>query len=170
MRLAKPWRFRLRTATACAVAFFLIAAWTLPDSTVLVQAQASRSAGGDWTSHWRRETGAPPGTSYAGTSACAECHSSIVNAQARTDMAQAAIDAQSGAANPKGSPRSYQDGPYKLRVELKSQKLIYSATDGSTTLTVPVRWIFGLGKAGQTYILDRDGEYYESRVSYFREL
>jgi hypothetical protein len=64
---------------------------------------------------------------------------------------------------------SYTDGPYQLRIERKNGQEIYSASDGQHTLSVPIQWSFGLGDAGQTYVFERDGIYYESRVSYYRE-
>ena len=36
---------------------------------------------------------------------------------------------------------------------------------------MPIRWAMGASSAmGQTYILEKDGELYESRMSWFREL
>ena len=36
---------------------------------------------------------------------------------------------------------------------------------------MPIRWALGASSAmGQTYILEKDGELYESRMSWFREL
>ncbi|GAC1700649.1 MAG: hypothetical protein NVS9B4_02400 [Candidatus Acidiferrum sp.] len=36
---------------------------------------------------------------------------------------------------------------------------------------MPVRWAMGASSAiGQTYVLEKDGEFYESRVSYFTKL
>jgi hypothetical protein len=34
-------------------------------------------------------------------------------------------------------------------------------------LTIPLEWAFGQGGTGQTYLYKRDGQWYESRVSYF---
>ncbi len=36
-------------------------------------------------------------------------------------------------------------------------------------MTVPLGWAFGLGSAGQTYLFEKDGSFYESRVSYYKE-
>lgn len=41
----------------------------------------------------------------------------------------------------------------------------YSVSDGTNTLSLPVRWIFGLGS--QTLVLEKDGWFYESMVTYF---
>jgi Cytochrome c554 and c-prime len=60
---------------------------------------------------------------------------------------------------------------YSYRIERKGDQSSYSVSDGTNTLTLPIRWAMGASSAiGQTYILEKDGELYESRVSYFREL
>jgi hypothetical protein len=60
---------------------------------------------------------------------------------------------------------------YSYRIERKGDQSNYSVSDGTNTLTMPIRWAMGASSAiGQTYILEKNGELYESRVSYFREL
>ncbi len=60
---------------------------------------------------------------------------------------------------------------YSYRIERKGDQSEYAVTDGKTTVTMPIRWAMGASTAiGQTYILEKDGQFYESRVSYFREL
>jgi hypothetical protein len=62
-------------------------------------------------------------------------------------------------------------GKYAYRIERKGDQSLYSVTDGVTIVTMPIRWVFGASFAiGQTYILEKDGEFYESRMSWFREL
>ncbi len=46
----------------------------------------------------------------------------------------------------------------------------YVVTDGKNTLRFPIAWAFGQGTAGQTYLFQHDGRWYESRVSYFSKL
>ncbi|MGI8958858.1 MAG: multiheme c-type cytochrome [Bryobacteraceae bacterium] len=65
---------------------------------------------------------------------------------------------------------TFSEGKYFYRIERKGAESSYSISDGQRTLTVPIAWAFGLGSAGQTYVFKRGGEFYESRVSYFREL
>jgi hypothetical protein len=43
----------------------------------------------------------------------------------------------------------------------------YSVTDGSGTMRTPLGWAFGQGGTGQTYLYQRDGRWFESRVSFF---
>ncbi len=62
-------------------------------------------------------------------------------------------------------------GKYSYRIERKGDQSIYSVTDGTDKISMPIRWAVGASFAiGQTYILEKDGEWYESRVSWFREL
>jgi hypothetical protein len=61
-------------------------------------------------------------------------------------------------------------GKYSYRIERKGDQSSYSVSDGVKTLTMPIRWVMGTSSGfGQTYLLEKDGELYESRVSYFRE-
>ncbi|MGH9664323.1 MAG: multiheme c-type cytochrome, partial [Bryobacteraceae bacterium] len=64
---------------------------------------------------------------------------------------------------------TFSDGKYSYRIERKGDRSIYSVTDGQQTITAPIGWAFGLGLAGQTYVFEKDGEFYESRISYYRE-
>ena len=62
-------------------------------------------------------------------------------------------------------------GKYSYRIERHGDESSYSVSDGVETLTMPIRWAMGASTDfGQTYILEKDGELYESRVSYFSEL
>lgn len=56
-------------------------------------------------------------------------------------------------------------GEYTYKVETLEGKSVYSVTDGTHTITVPIHWSFGEG--AQTWLLERDGQYYESLVSYY---
>jgi hypothetical protein len=62
-------------------------------------------------------------------------------------------------------------GGYSYRIERHGNQSSYSVSDGVKTVTMPIRWAMGASSAiGQTYVLEKDGEFYESRVSYFGEL
>jgi cytochrome c554/c'-like protein len=62
-------------------------------------------------------------------------------------------------------------GKFYYRIERHGNASSYSVTDGTSSIVVPVRWALGDSSAmGQTYILEKDGQLYESRMSWFREL
>jgi hypothetical protein len=120
--------------------------------------------------HWHRTSGAPPGLDYVGRGVCAQCHTDVAETQAQTPMARASTEAAASDTLSKRSDLSYSEGPYLLQIKRKDGQQIYSASDGQHTVSVPIQWAFGLGEAGQTYIFERDGIYYESRVSYYKDI
>lgn len=65
---------------------------------------------------------------------------------------------------------TFQNGSYQYAIKRDGSRSLYSVTKGSETLQVPLGWAFGLGLAGQTYVYQYEGEYYESRVSFFKEV
>lgn len=123
-----------------------------------------------WMTNWQRASGAPAGMQYVGSETCAKCHSSIAGTQSSTEMNHAALNAKDSVLLREHASLSYRDGSYTLHIERRASGVTYSATDGKSTVSVPVLWAFGLGKAGQTYIFERSGAYYESRVSFYSEL
>lgn len=60
---------------------------------------------------------------------------------------------------------------YTYQIVRKGDQSIYSVSDGTKTVSMPIIWAVGASLSiGQTYILEGNGEWYESRVSWFREL
>src|SRR5262249_1959138 len=62
-----------------------------------------------------------------------------------------------------------QVGPYTYEVKRNGKQSSYSVTDGKDTISLPILYAFGQGKMGQTYMLERDGKFYESLVSFYSE-
>ena len=56
-------------------------------------------------------------------------------------------------------------GAYSYTIERQGGNVMYSVSDGSSTISVPIRWAFGTGS--QTFVMERDGNLYESFVSYY---
>lgn len=65
---------------------------------------------------------------------------------------------------------TFRKGQFTYKIETHELKTVYSVSDGVRTFSVPVLWALGLGEAGQTYVFQKDGSLYESRVSYFRAI
>lgn len=65
---------------------------------------------------------------------------------------------------------TFASGPYRYRVERRGGQSQYEVTDGEKTLSAPIAWCVGQGKAGQTWVFARDGVLHESRVSYFTKI
>jgi cytochrome c554/c'-like protein len=99
------------------------------------------------------------------SSACLSCHRAQTIDQPLTPMGRALM---LPGTNPvvKDHPKlTVRKGDYSYIVETRGDTTTYSVTDGARTISIPVRWSFGLG--GQTWILEHDGELYESLVSYY---
>jgi len=98
-------------------------------------------------------------------SACAGCHASQARPQPDTPMGRGM---QWPDTNPlfKSHPAlNLRKGPYTYSVETKGNQPVYSVTDGTRTISLPIRWSFG--KGAQTWVLEKGGELYESMVSYY---
>jgi len=102
--------------------------------------------------------------------ACAACHEQA-KSQPGTSMARSLETVELGRILSARPLLTFKTGQYSYRIERKGNQSIYSVSDGTQTLTMPIRWAMGASSAfGQTYILEKDGELYESRVSYFSKL
>src|SRR6266496_5363955 len=103
-----------------------------------------------------------PDTSAA---ACAGCHVAQTKEQAHTPMGEALLLPSSNStlsANPKLSVRK---GAYIYTVETHGHDSTYRVSDGTQTISIPIRWTVGQGM--QTWVFERRGSYYESLVSYY---
>ena len=103
-------------------------------------------------------------------SPCATCHQEALS-QPATSMGHALETAEECRILASHPLLTFKLGSYSYRIERKGSQSLYTVTDGDKTVTMPIRWAMGASSAiGQTYILEKDGQLYESRVSYFSEL
>ena len=65
---------------------------------------------------------------------------------------------------------TFRNGNYTYEIKRKENQSVYSVTDGKETISLPILYAFGVGKAGQTYVLQYEGGFYESLVSYYNEI
>jgi hypothetical protein len=104
------------------------------------------------------------------TNPCTHCHTEAIS-QPSTNMAHALETAEQSAVLIDHPLLTATWGKYSYRIQRQGDRSLYSVTDGATTLTLPIHWVMGASSAvGQTYILEKDGELYESRMSWFKEL
>ena len=115
---------------------------------------------------------------FVGTKECARCHPKIVATQLETPMARAAtLPSDSRALREHerliyqtGQQGGQQAGPYTFTISKNGAARTYTVTDGARSISEPLGWAFGLGNKGQTYVLQRNGAFYESRMSFFTTL
>ena len=101
---------------------------------------------------------------------CDECHRDVVSHFRATPMAKALEPvAQSGILQ-NHPDLKFQDGAYQWQIVREGDRSLMTVATSTETVSVPLEWAFGLGKAGQTYVFERNGAFYESRVSFYNAL
>jgi len=111
----------------------------------------------------------PAGTEFIGDKLCAECHKRPSEKYFQSGMAfamEAIPDSKVLGQNPQ---LALTLGPYKYEIKRNGKESTYSVTDGKDTLSAPIVYAFGQGRMGQTYVLQHDGKFYESRMSFYNE-
>lgn len=106
----------------------------------------------------------------ATTAACATCHATQARPHGATGMANALEEVRNCDILKNHPKLTFQDGPYHYEITREGDTSQYQVSDGKQTLRIPIGWAFGLGSAGQTYVFQINGRYYESRVSFYKAL
>ena len=101
---------------------------------------------------------------------CATCHRAQALPQPSTSMGRA-LETAAACDILIAHPRmTFRQGVYSYEIVREGERSLYKVTDGRETVTLPIDWAFGLGAAGQTYVYQRKGRWYESRVSFYQKL
>lgn len=96
---------------------------------------------------------------------CATCHKEQALPQPATQMAHA-MELPEHNVVLSGNPQLvYRDGVYSYTVSTKNGHSVYAVSDGTKTVSIPIIW--AMGAQAQTWVLERNGDLYESRVSYY---
>lgn len=99
---------------------------------------------------------------------CATCHRDQAATQPATPMAHALEPPSSNPLFLRHPRLTVQKGAYTYTIESKNGQATYSVTDGQDTVSAPIHWIFGANS--QTFVLERNGTFYESLVSYWKPI
>jgi len=111
----------------------------------------------------------PVDTVFAGDQACDECHKKQFASASHSGMFQA-MEPVGGSKILSDNPKLKMTvGPYTYEITRNGKQSSYSVTDGKDTISFALVYAFGQGKMGQTYMLERDGKFYESLVSFYNE-
>jgi hypothetical protein len=124
------------------------------------------SAGATPPSTWRADKNAK----YVGAGACAKCHQEESQTQHATAMGRALEPVATSEILSANPALTFRSGPYTYRITRSGDQSLYTVTDGKQTISAPILYAFGQGKAGQTYIYQRNGSFQETRVSFYKEI
>jgi hypothetical protein len=133
-------------------------------SLSLTRVQSQRDAFSRW-----RPTHELAGIRYVGSAACAQCHTTQSAKRLANPMSRA-LTAVENCEVLKANPQlNFRNGNYGYQIVREGAKSIYTISDGTKAISEPILFCFGQGQAGQTYIFQHQGVFYESRVSYYQE-
>lgn len=107
---------------------------------------------------------------YAGPRACTKCHADEAKHQHATAMGKALEPAATSEILRSYRNLTFRSGPYSYQITRRGVQSLYTVTDGTNTISEPILYSFGQGKAGQTYVFQHNGSFYESRLSFYREI
>src|SRR5215475_9385829 len=100
---------------------------------------------------------------------CAQCHKKQAEAFHATGMARALEPAAEGRILGSHPKMTFAQGDYKYSIERDGDTSWYRVYNDREEFKTKIGWAFGLGAAGQTYLLERNGKWYEGRVSYYKD-
>ena len=119
---------------------------------------------------WWPTKGTPPRADYAGVAACRECHPAEWASQPLTSMARTAMRADRSDVL-RASPRlTFDSAGYAYAIVSDGARPHYRVAKNERSSSAPLTWAFGEGKVGQSYLFERDGAFYEARVSYYHSV
>ena len=121
-------------------------------------------------SAWWPTKGTASREEYVGPAACATCHTAKSALQKTTPMAHASTEAANSEILRSHERLNFQAGPYRYEIASKSGNSDYSVHEGAKSISLQLGWAFGYGEVGQTYVFQQNASFYESRLSYYREL
>jgi Cytochrome c554 and c-prime len=154
---------RSLSAVLCFCLVLLVAAGGAQESSELPGSTEDHAAAKGW---WPTKTSSP-GQAYAGESTCGKCHSQECSSQANTSMAKAAFRLSDSPQSAEPASGRFESGPYSYGFVRASNGWSLEVESRGQSISSRVLWTFGAGVHGTSYILEGQGELYESQVSSF---
>lgn len=106
----------------------------------------------------------------SGWADCSQCHGETAGRFQHTAMANALQPIASCDILKRHPKLTFREGPYSSEIVRDGDRSILTVSDEAKAISVPLQYAFGLGQAGQTYVFERGGAFYESRASFFNAL
>jgi Cytochrome c3 len=119
---------------------------------------------------WWPTKGTAMAKDFVGTAECARCHTAQATRQIETPMAHASTPAATAAVLRDHGLLTSQLPPYRYEIKKMDEGSSYSVADSNNAISSQLAWAFGVAHKGQTYIYERNGLLYESRLSFYPSL
>ena len=119
---------------------------------------------------WWPTKSTSPLESYAGTTGCAACHADVGGDPSThgTSMARAASDVRDKGYVRGSSEDRFEAGELKYFLHDNLDGLELSVSRGNETASQELDWVMGSGDLGRTFVYQRDGRWFQSRLSEYR--
>lgn len=104
---------------------------------------------------------------FAQDPSCGQCHAKESKTQPLTAMAHAASFAAGSEILIKHPRLQFSSGGYTYVIARDGKRITYTVSGGGKTISADLKWAFGAGSMGQTYLYEYRGALYESQVSFY---
>ncbi|WP_321476425.1 multiheme c-type cytochrome [uncultured Paludibaculum sp.] len=101
---------------------------------------------------------------------CAPCHPKEAQGHSHTLMARTLEPGGQAALLAAHPDLRLKLGSFDYRIYRAGAQSRYVVSDGVSSMEGVIAWAMGQGAAGQTYVLERGGKLYESRVSFYNDI
>jgi hypothetical protein len=115
---------------------------------------------------WPTKGDRSPGD-YAGPAACVQCHASQSKLFPEAGMARAATRAADAVSLRQNPHLTFEIGTYRYQIDSSAQNNILKISSRGSALSVDLLWGFGMGRIGQTYVYQKNDQYYESHLTFY---
>jgi hypothetical protein len=107
------------------------------------------------------------GERFIGSAACVSCHREKSQSYSHTAMANALSPLGQSKILQSHPRMTFRAGPYAYEILKDGRQYLYRVTNGKETVSELLLYAFGDALVGQTYIFQRNGKLFESRLSYY---
>src|SRR5579862_6574626 len=95
---------------------------------------------------------------------CGQCHQKEAATFTATGMSRALEPAAHGKILSAHAKLEFTQGDFKYSIERDGDTSWFRVHNDREEFKAKIGWAFGLGAAGQTYLIERNGHWYEGRV------
>ncbi len=109
-------------------------------------------------------------TDYVGPDVCATCHSAEAEVHKMTPMAQSEGPSEGSNILRQHNLLTVKLGDYTYTIRHQGERTLYTVMGRNEMFSQPLQWAMGLGVLGQTFVYERQGAFFEARVSFFSSI
>jgi Cytochrome c3 len=106
---------------------------------------------------------------YVGTAVCAQCHGPKAATYRTAAMSHASMRVQDSESLRQHDRLAFQQGRFSYQLTTAGESSTLKVSNGAASVSAELLWAVGAAHMGQTYLYQKNGSWYESRLSFFGE-